>query len=56
MIDTSSKPTAQDLSSACNEKQQPSEERQRVNAAIIADLEKLGVIPPEPTEKAGDSE
>lgn len=34
----------------------PSEERQRVNAAIIADLEKLGVIPPAADEKAGDSE
>lgn len=34
----------------------PSEERQRVNAAIIAGLEKLGVIPPAADERAGDSE
>ena len=36
----------------------PSEHRQRVNAEIIAKLEKLGLIPPAATdtEKAGDSE
>lgn len=47
------------LADANKAQQQPeplSEERQRVNAAIIADLEKLGVIPPAADEKAGDSE
>lgn len=44
------------IQAGCSKPKPPSEERQRVNAAIIADLEKLGVIPPAADEKAGDSE
>lgn len=43
-----------DASEAQRKPEQPSEDRQRVNAAIIANLEKLGLMPQE--EKDGEQE